>query len=174
MGTWAKLGLVLMSSLGLAGCGLAINVHYVTEPGGATIQQGGSYLGRSSASRSYYIPKAEADAGVRCVNTGLARADWISGAWVQDYDQVCAPANAKFMYDVTLVLRRPADAPNLGLDLNYANEMAQQALAERQVAAQETAANAEATAAAARLEEARARQEEARTERERLKQGKDK
>jgi hypothetical protein len=65
MGTCTKLGLVLVASLGLAGCGLAINVHYVTEPGGATIQSGGNYIGRTTATRGYYISKDKADKGVR-------------------------------------------------------------------------------------------------------------
>ncbi|MGO4701583.1 hypothetical protein [Dyella sp. 2RAB6] len=172
MGRWTKLGMVLVASLGLAGCGLAINVNYQTEPGGATIESGGEYLGRTAATRTYFISQKALEGGVHCVLTDTARAKWISGAEVMQSEQICAPQGSQGAYEVTRVLRRPADAPNLALDLNYANDMAQQQLAQRQVAVQEAAASAQATAAYAELEEARARREEARAERERLRQNK--
>jgi hypothetical protein len=106
------------------------------------------------------------------VLTDTARATWISGAEAMQSEQICAPVGSQGVYEVTRVLRRPPDAPNLALDLNYANDVAQQQLAERQVAAQETAANAQATAAYAELEEAKARREEAKAERARLRQNK--
>jgi ParB-like chromosome segregation protein Spo0J len=172
MGIRTRAGLALVSMLSLAGCGLAINVHYRTEPAGATIESGSDYLGRTAGVRRYFISKEALKNGVHCVLTDTARAKWISGAETVQSEQICAPWGAQGQYDVTRILRRPADAPNLALDLNYANDLAQQDLAERQVAAQEMAANAQVTVANAQLEEAQARRAEAEAELERAKRDK--
>lgn len=173
MGTWIKAGALLMASWCLTGCGLAISVHYRTEPGGATIESGSDYLGRTEAVRTYFISRKAVKNGAHCILTDTARAHWISGAEVLQSEEICAPYGSQGMYDVTRILRRPADAPNLALDLNYASDLAQQNLAERQVAAQELAANTQAAVASAQLEEAQARRAEAEAELERAKKGKE-
>lgn len=170
MGRWMKVGAVLAASLMLAGCQRTISVLYRTEPGGGTIETAdGGFVGRSLGERRYAISQEAWKQGQRCVPTGTVTARWISGAQMQQSENICLPDDqgAILPYTVIRVLHRPTGAPDLALDLNYASEVAQQEVAKQQAAAQEAAARAEQTAADARLERAEARRLEAEAELER-------
>lgn len=173
MRRWMSLaGVALVSTLGLAGCQRTISVLYRTEPGGATIETvDGGLVGRGLGERRFTIDDDAWKNGQRCVPTGTVTARWISGAQMQQSENICLPDDQGTIlaYSVVRVLHRPTGAPDLALDLNYASEVAQQEVAQQQAAAQEASARAEQTAADARLERAEARRLEAEAELERAK-----
>ncbi|WNL44747.1 hypothetical protein RKE25_15125 [Dyella sp. BiH032] len=174
-GCWKWAGLVLVALVGLTGCQRTVSVLYRTEPGGATIESESGYIGRGLGERRYAISKAAWRSGQRCVSTETVTARWISGARMQQSENICLPDDQGTIlpYTVIRVLHRPDGAPDLTLDLDYASEVAKQEVAKQQAAAQEAAARAEEANAEARWERAHARRLRAEAELERVRRDDD-
>jgi len=94
-----------------------ITLNIYSEPEGASIIEDGKIIGQAPLSVAYSVTESDVETGYKKISPLTAR--WLSGATAEDtYPYILTDSSA---YDLTL--RRPADAPNLNMDLGLAEKL---------------------------------------------------
>lgn len=138
----------------LTGCATnQMSVTYYSDPPGATITQAdGRSFGRAPVTLTYPLSEDDKKRGSKTLSGVTAQ--WVSGARLS-YPNVNANLAAHGT-NQSLIFKRPADAPGLSTDMNYALELEKLSEMRRQTAAQEDAAYEARRAARAAEDSAKA------------------